>query len=91
MSLPTYPWFDQVPDHLKTRRQLAELGLRPGGPVVAQVVWKRGRSWANLYELNVAQPKRAMTEAQRVALAKAQQNRPSRHRPKAICITDAHR
>jgi DNA polymerase III subunit epsilon len=84
MSLPTYPWFDQVPDHLKTRRQLAELGLRPGGPVVAQVVWKRGRSWADLYDLATAKPKRAMTEAQRVALDKAQQARRTCKRCKTV-------
>jgi DNA polymerase III epsilon subunit-like protein len=72
-TLPTYPWFDQVPEHLKTRRQLAEQGLRPGGPVVAQVVWRRGERWADLYDLNAAEPKREMTEAQRAALAKAQQ------------------
>jgi len=70
-QLPTYPWFDQAPDHLKTRRQLAELGLRPGGPVVAQVVWHRGDRWADLFDLNAAKPKRVMSEAQAVALEKA--------------------
>lgn len=72
-ELPTYPWFDQVPEHLKTRRQLAEQGLRPGGPAVAQVVWKQGKRWADLYDLNAAKPKREMSEAQRAALDKAQQ------------------
>lgn len=71
MSLPTYPWFDQVPDHLKTRNQLAEQGLRPGGPVVAQVVWKRGKRWADLYDVNAAQPKQEATPAQLAALEKA--------------------
>jgi DNA polymerase III epsilon subunit-like protein len=71
-SIPTYPWFDQVPDNLKTRRQLAEQGLRPGGPIVARVVWHRGDRWADLYDRNVAKPKRAMSEAQQAALAKAQ-------------------
>lgn len=75
MSLPTYPWFDQVPSHMKTRRQLAELGLRPGGPVVAQVVWRRGERWADLYDLNTAKPKRAATPAQLAALEKAQLKR----------------
>lgn len=72
-ALPTYPWFDVVPDHLKTRRQLAELGLRPGGPVVAQVVWHRGDRWADLYDVSVAKPKRVMTEAQAAALQKARE------------------
>lgn len=70
-DLPTYPWFDQVPDHLKTRKQLAEQGLRPGGPVVAQVVWKRGKRWADLYDVSAAKPKQTMTEAQAAALEKA--------------------
>lgn len=73
--MQTYPWFDQVPDHLKTRRQLAAQGLRPGGPVIAQVVWRRGKAHADLYDQNAAKPKRAMTEAQRAALASAQQAR----------------
>lgn len=75
MSLPTYPWFDQVPDHLKTRNQLAEQGLRPGGPVVAQVVWKRGKRWADLYDLNHAKPKQEATAAQLAALEAAQRAR----------------
>ena len=70
-TLPTYPWFDQAPDNLKTRRQLAEQGLRPGGPIVAQVVWRRGKAHADLYDVSVAKPKKAMTEAQAAALEKA--------------------
>lgn len=70
-ALPTYPWFDVVPENLKTRRQLAELGLRPGGPIVAQVVWRRGKAHADLYDLHAAKPKRQMTEAQAAALQKA--------------------
>lgn len=70
-QLPIYPWFDQVPDDLKTRKQLAELGLRPGGPVVARVVWRRGERWADLYDVKTAVPKRPATPAQLAALAKA--------------------
>jgi len=73
--MQTYPWFDQVPEHLKTRRQLADLGLRPGGPVGAQVVWRRGKAHADLYDKNAALPKREMTDAQRAALEKAQEKR----------------
>src|SRR5918911_4041356 len=72
-TLPTYPWFDQVPDHLKTRRQLADLGLRPGGPVAAQVVWRRGKAHADLFDMNAAKPKREMTPAQAAALEKARE------------------
>lgn len=70
-EVPTYSWFDQAPDHLKTRRQLAELGLRPGGPVVAHVVWRQGKAHADLYDQTTAKPKRQMTTAQAAALDKA--------------------
>lgn len=73
--MKTYPWFDQVPAGLKTRRQLAELGLRPGGPIVAQVVWRKGKAFANLYDETAALPKQQMTEAQRAALEKAKEKR----------------
>jgi len=72
-TLPTYPWFDVVPEHLRTRRQLAEQGLRPGGPIVAKVVWHRGERWANLYDATLAKRKLSMTEAQAAALEKARQ------------------
>lgn len=71
-TLPTYPWFDQVPEGLRTRAQLAEQGLRPGGPVKAQVVWRRGKRWADLYDVAEAKPKKQATPAQLAALAKAQ-------------------
>lgn len=74
-DIPIYPWFDQAPDHLKTKRQLAEVGLRPGGPVVARVVWRRGQRCADLYDATVAVTKRTPTVAQRAALAKAHQAR----------------
>ena len=70
-TIPEYPWFDQAPANYKTRRQLAELGLRPGGPVVARVVWKRGERWADLFDLAAAKPKKPPTEAQLAALEKA--------------------
>lgn len=71
-TIPEYPWFDQAPENYKTRRQLAELGLRPGGPVVARVVWKRGERWADLFDVAAAKPKKAPTAAQLAALEKAQ-------------------
>ena len=71
MSVPDYSWFDQVPAHCKTRNQLAELGLKPGGPCVATVTWKKGQRFAYLYDELSAVPKRVLTDAQRAVLAKA--------------------
>lgn len=60
-TLPSYPWFDVVPDHLKTRNQLAELGLKPGGPIVATVDWDRGKKVAYLYDVGQAVAKRGLS------------------------------
>jgi DNA polymerase-3 subunit epsilon len=60
---------------LKTKTQLSKLGLKPGGPVRAHVVWQRGRRMINVYHLynaHEAVPKRPPTAAQQAALAKAQ-------------------
>jgi hypothetical protein len=69
-GLPTYLW-RCAPDGLATRRQLMELGLRPGGqPIAGQVMW-RGRGGvrvAYLYRLDLAKPKRSASAAQLVAL-----------------------
>lgn len=72
-GIPTFPW-RMAPPHLATRRQLAALGLRPGGQqVVAQVLWRRRRGLgvAYLYDIRLALPKRTPTAAQLAALAKA--------------------
>jgi DNA polymerase III epsilon subunit-like protein len=74
-AIPTYPWFDQAPAHLRTKNQLAERGLRPVGAPVARVVWRGGERLAYLYDPAEAVPKREPTEAQRAALAKAQEAR----------------
>jgi DNA polymerase-3 subunit epsilon len=71
-TIPTFGWFDQAPDNLKTKAQLAALGLRPGGPVAARVVWRGGRRFADLYDQATAKPKRAPSAAQLAALARAQ-------------------
>jgi Exonuclease len=73
MSVPTYNWFDEAPAHYKTRNQLAELGLKPGGPIVAHVVWMKGRRYAYLYDEQIAVPKRLISDAQREVLAKARE------------------
>lgn len=84
-GIPTYPW-RQAPPHLATRRQLAAAGLRPGGYVVAQVVWHRwrGQGVAYLYDRRCALPKRTPSPAQRAALAKARAARRTCPR----CLTD---
>jgi hypothetical protein len=65
----------EAPGHLKTRNQLAALGLRPGGPVAARVVWRNGRRSADLYDQTAAKPKRTPTDAQKAAIARAQEAR----------------
>lgn len=77
MAIPMYTWFDQAPEYFRTRRQLAEEGLRPGGPIVATVEWGRGRKAkiAYLYDKTQAKPKQAPTEVQLAALAKAKAKR----------------
>lgn len=75
-GIPTYPW-GHAPRTLATRRQLAALGLRPGGqPVAAQMIRLRKRRptdplVAYLYEIKLARPKRQPTLAQEEALDKA--------------------
>jgi hypothetical protein len=71
-EMDQYPWFDSVPDNLKTKTQLGKLGLRPGGDPVAFVYWRRRRATYYLYDVAQALPKREMSEAQAAALAKAQ-------------------
>jgi CxxC motif-containing protein (DUF1111 family) len=70
-GIPTYP-YRWAPPGLLTRRQLATLGLRPGGqPIAAQILWRNGRRVAYLYRQDLALPKRAATPAQMVAIGKA--------------------
>jgi hypothetical protein len=91
-GIPTWPW-RMAPPHLATRRQLAALGLRPGGQSIqGQVMWRSRRyhppggvRFAYLYDTRLALPKRTPTSAQRAALAKALAAR--RHCPQ--CDIDA--
>ncbi|MCI2423970.1 hypothetical protein MOQ72_41885 [Saccharopolyspora sp. K220] len=70
-GLPTFP-FGLAPSGLATRRQLRAAGLCPGGQgIVAQIVWRRGKAWAGLYEVAKARPKRIPSLAQRKALVTA--------------------
>ncbi|MES9606163.1 RRQRL motif-containing zinc-binding protein [Actinomadura sp. NPDC000929] len=77
-GLPTWPW-RMAPEYLRTRRQLAAEGLRPGGQEIAgQVLWHSRRynapggvRAAYLYDVRLALPKRVPSERQRAALGKA--------------------
>lgn len=68
-----------APPHLRTRRQLAAEGMRPGGQEIAgQVLWNSRRyntpggvRAAFLYDVRFALPKRVPSERQRAALGKA--------------------
>lgn len=66
-GVPTWPW-GAAPGHLATRTQLRTRGLRPGGPVVGQILWRsrlaHRRGWvrvAFLYEVAAARPRRPPT------------------------------
>ncbi len=76
LALPIYTW-GAAPENLKTRRQLAEMGLRPGGPEVARVEWFRQGTprFARLYDVAQAVPKSPATSTQLAALAKARLKR----------------
>ncbi|RKN56955.1 hypothetical protein D7231_34450 [Streptomyces klenkii] len=70
-GMPTWPW-RHAPAGYATRRQLAAMGLRPGGqPVAGQLVCRRGRRVAHLYRVDLALPKRRPTLAQEWALDRA--------------------
>lgn len=73
MPKPTYNTWDTVPDNLKTKTQLGQMGLKPaqGQAVVARKMdIKRGHSY-RLYDMAEAIPKRPATPAQLAALQKA--------------------
>jgi hypothetical protein len=70
-GMATYPW-RYGPKGLATRRQLREMGLRPGGQdVAAQVVCRRGRRVGFLYRVDQALPVRVMTPGRAAALDRA--------------------
>ncbi|MGV9408312.1 DNA translocase FtsK [Nocardia sp. NPDC003693] len=71
-SRQEYAW-GLAPSHLKTRRQLREMGRSPGDSLVALMVGQRRgrRIAARLYDPALAPPKRVPTPAQLAAIAKA--------------------
>src|ERR687887_586154 len=80
-GIPTFPWNGawNIRPGMLTRRQLAEVGLRPGGQEpVAQLMWRSRRARARdgvrialLYRIDLAMPRREPSAAQRAALARA--------------------
>ncbi|KUN58436.1 RRQRL motif-containing zinc-binding protein [Streptomyces griseorubiginosus] len=71
-SIPVLRWKQAGYENLATRRQLREMGLRPGGQQpVARIECRRGRRIAYLYRIDLAKPKRPMTLAKELALDKA--------------------
>ncbi|MFJ6452298.1 RRQRL motif-containing zinc-binding protein [Streptomyces hydrogenans] len=88
-TLPTFRWRQAGPG-LATRRQLREMGLRPGGAEpVARIECRGGRRFAWLYRIDLAVPKQPMTLAKEAALDKAmaaRQTCPACHRRYFHCI-----
>jgi hypothetical protein len=72
-TTPTYTWWDQVPENLKTKTQLNELGFKPGPEVRAHIEYGRGRRYRcyDLYDITEATPKQQATPAQLAALEQA--------------------
>jgi hypothetical protein len=76
LGLPLLSWGIAPRDKLATRRQLAALGLRPGGQEPVAYLYFRCRKacrmvFAELFLIAAAKPKRTATPAQHTALAKA--------------------
>lgn len=67
-----------APENLRTRRQLAAVGLRPNGQDIAGRIefrrWGKQRC-AYLYDVELAAPKRIPSSAQLAALRKATRER----------------
>ncbi|CUW33309.1 RRQRL motif-containing zinc-binding protein [Streptomyces reticuli] len=74
-SLPVFRWRQAGPG-LATRRQLRDMGLRPGGQEpVARIECRGGKRFAWLYRIDLAKPKLPMTLAKEAALDKAMAKR----------------
>ncbi|MGW0607795.1 RRQRL motif-containing zinc-binding protein [Streptomyces sp. NPDC002640] len=72
---PSFRW-RQAPAGLATRRQLRDMGLRPGGQEpVARIECRGGKRFAWLYRIDLALPKRTPSLAQEAALDRAMAKR----------------
>ncbi|MFD6479339.1 RRQRL motif-containing zinc-binding protein [Streptomyces anulatus] len=71
-SIPVFRWKQAGRTGLATRRQLRDMGLRPGGQEpAARIECRGGLRFAWLYRIDRAKPKFAMTLAKEAALDKA--------------------
>ncbi|MCX5345889.1 RRQRL motif-containing zinc-binding protein [Streptomyces atratus] len=74
--LLVFRWKQAGRTNLATRRQLREMGLRPGGQEpVARIECRGGKRFAWLYRIDKALPKLPMTLAKEAALDKAMEAR----------------
>ncbi|MFJ3184419.1 hypothetical protein ACIPJN_39320 [Streptomyces sp. NPDC086796] len=71
-GLTRYTDWALVPDGLQTKTQLDRQGLKPGSGPVGQVLY-HGNSYAPLYEVTTAVPKRRVSPAQRAVLDRARE------------------
>ncbi|MET8566086.1 hypothetical protein ABZV75_38070 [Streptomyces flaveolus] len=71
-GLTRYTRWDLVPDGLQTKTMLGRQGLKPGADPVGQVLY-HGNSYAPLYEVSAAVPKRRVSPAQRAVLDRARE------------------
>ncbi|MEU3071652.1 RRQRL motif-containing zinc-binding protein [Streptomyces sp. NPDC006906] len=75
-SLPVFRWKQAGRTNLATRRQLREMGLRPGGQEpAARIECRGGKRFAWLYRIDLAKPKLPMTLAKEAALDRAMAKR----------------
>ncbi|MDQ6422616.1 3'-5' exonuclease [Paenibacillus sp. LHD-117] len=58
-----------VPENLKTKTMLSQLGLKPGNEAVAEV-WA-GKQWCKLYDVSDAVEKRKLTDKQKTAASES--------------------
>ena len=67
-----YTWWDQAPDHLKTKTQLGKEGLKPGRLHRAYMdTTKYKGGFYKLFDVNEAVPKRKVSAAQKEVLERA--------------------
>jgi len=69
-GVPSFRSWDAVPKHLRTRAQLDDLGVKPGGPVRGAVTMYNNTVFYALFDANEALPIRsAKAASKRAAVA----------------------
>jgi hypothetical protein len=74
-ELVEYPWFDSVPEGLKTKTQLRQIRLVPTDEPKGYVYWRRKHETYYLYDQTETRPIREASPKQKVALEKARRKR----------------